>query len=153
MPLLKRKAFAYVTNGDRLLVFRHLNSPEAGIQVPAGTIRPGEAPDAAVVREAREETGLSDLALVRFLGERRWEMTGEGIDEIHDRFFYHLRCGGEPPAIWRHQEDDPSDGSDGPIPFEHFWARLPDEVPPLIAGLDALLAELVESLRRNGAIA
>ncbi|MFF3677585.1 NUDIX domain-containing protein [Streptomyces sp. NPDC002120] len=31
---------------------------EVGIQVPAGSIRPGKTPEAAALREAREETGL-----------------------------------------------------------------------------------------------
>ena len=45
------KVLAYVTrlrNGDvELLVFDHRDAPEAGIQVPAGTIEPGESPDVA----------------------------------------------------------------------------------------------------------
>ena len=143
---LKHKAFAYVTHGDRLLVFRHPDVPEAGIQVPAGTIRAGERPEDAVLREAWEETGLSDLALIRFLGEQWRELTDEGIDETHHRFFYHLRHTGEPPELWCHQEDDPDDGSDHPIRFEFSWARLPDGVPPLVAGHDAMLPRLLEGL-------
>ena len=42
MTELVEKAFAYITRDDELLVFRHVDSPEAGIQVPAGTIEPGE---------------------------------------------------------------------------------------------------------------
>ena len=37
------------------LLFRH---PTAGIQIPAGTVEPGEAADDAVIREAIEETDL-----------------------------------------------------------------------------------------------
>ncbi len=33
MPATKRKAFAYVTNRDRLLVLSHPNAPEAGPEV------------------------------------------------------------------------------------------------------------------------
>ncbi|MFB7180834.1 NUDIX domain-containing protein [Streptomyces sp. NPDC056257] len=35
-----------------------------GWTVPA-SIRPGETPEAAALREAREETGLSDFKIVR----------------------------------------------------------------------------------------
>ena len=42
-------------SGQELLVFRH---PNAGYQLPAGTIEKGEAPAFAVVREVWEETGL-----------------------------------------------------------------------------------------------
>ena len=147
MPVLKHKVFAYITHGRRLLVFRHPESPEAGIQVPAGTVQPGEDLEAAVLREATEETGRTDLVLVRFLGEEVRDRSDVGRDEIHHRHFYHLRCTGDPPATWRHWETDPSDGSPGPIPFDFFWAPLPDGVPELIAGHGNLLPQLLASLR------
>jgi 8-oxo-dGTP diphosphatase len=146
MPIIRHKAFAYITHDDRLLVFSHPFSPEAGIQVPAGTIDDGERPEVAVMREAWEETGLPGLTLVRFLGEVRRDRADVGLDEIHHRSFYHLRCTTEPPATWRHEETDPSDGSPAPIVFEFFWARLPDAVPELIAGHGAMIPRLVELL-------
>ena len=45
--------------GSELLVFRH---PLAGVQLPKGTVEPGEAYAAAALRELHEESGL-DLAL------------------------------------------------------------------------------------------
>ena len=41
---IRRKAFAYVTSGTRLLLFTHPEAPEAGIQIPAGTMAPGRTP-------------------------------------------------------------------------------------------------------------
>lgn len=41
---IRHRAYAYITNGSRLLLFTHPEAPEAGIQVPAGTIEPGEDP-------------------------------------------------------------------------------------------------------------
>jgi ADP-ribose pyrophosphatase YjhB (NUDIX family) len=146
MPVLKQKVFAYITHGPRLLVFRHPESPEAGIQVPAGTVHAGEDLEAAVLREATEETGRADLVLVRFLGEQVLDRQDRGLDELHHRYFYHLRCTGDPPATWRHWETDPSDGSPAPIPFDFFWARLPDGVPELIAGHGKLLPQLLATL-------
>jgi 8-oxo-dGTP pyrophosphatase MutT (NUDIX family) len=150
MPTLKRKAFAYITHGDGLLVFRHLDAPDAGTQVPAGTIRDRERPAAAALREAREETGLHDLVLGRFLGERRRDMADFGRDEVQRRYFFHLRCVGDPPATWRHDERDPSDGDAESIAFAFFWARLPDGVPALIADHDALLPQMIASLANDG---
>lgn len=150
MPILKHKVFAYITHGDRLLVFSHPDSPEAGIQVPAGTMVDGERPEDAVMREAFEETGLTDLTLVRFLGEQILDLSPIGHDEIHHRRFYHLRYGGDPPATWQHYERDPSDGSAGPYLFEFFWARLPHEVPELITDHGALLPRLLELLFAKG---
>lgn len=135
--IVKRKVFAYITHECRLLVFRHTDFPEAGIQAPAGTVEPGESPVSAVMREAREETGLTDLELVRFLGEAMYP-THDFPDsfppnERHHRFFFHLRCLGDPPATWRHAELHGPAGAAEPIEFEFFWAELPDGVPPLIA--------------------
>jgi 8-oxo-dGTP pyrophosphatase MutT (NUDIX family) len=127
-----RKAYAYITHRDRLLVFSHPHAPEAGIQVPGGTVEPDETPEHAVMREACEETGLTGLVLVRFLGETMLDRSDVGKNEFHHRHFYHLRCTSDPPATWQHYELDPSDGSPPPL-FEFFWAPLPDEVPELIA--------------------
>lgn len=144
MPIVRRKAFAYITHRDRLLVFTHPLSPEAGIQVPAGTLEDGEEPEVGALREASEETGLSGLEIGAFLGEQIKDLSDVGLDEIHHRYFYHLRCPGEPPDRWRHVETDPSDGG-SPIPFDFFWARLPDEVPDLIADHGCFLPVLLNS--------
>lgn len=62
------KVTAFVTrdseNGRELLVFRH---PNAGVQLPAGTIEPGESAESAVLREVQEETGLTSVEIVRCL--------------------------------------------------------------------------------------
>lgn len=148
MPALKRKAFAYITHNDRLLIFSHPDFPEAGLQVPAGTLRDDERPEDGVLREAVEETGLARLTLIGFLGERTRDMSDFDLDQIHHRYFFHLRCESDPPERWRHFETDPSDGSAAPIAFDFFWVSLPDSVPELIAGHDDLLPELWQSLRR-----
>ncbi len=149
MKPIKKKAFAYITHELRLLVFSHPDFPEAGIQVPAGTVKAGERTEDAVMREAFEETGLKELALVAYLGEDTRDMEDFGRDEIHHRFFYHIRYDGSPVALWRHDELDPSDGS-GPITFEFFWAQLPDSVPPLIADHGKLLPQLLRQISLEG---
>lgn len=144
---IKRKVFAYITYQDRLLIFSHPDHPDAGWQVPAGTVEPGENLDDAVRREATEETGLTTLHLVRYLGDRWRDMSDFGRNELHHRYFYHLECTQPPPEAWRHGEMTPSDGSSGPIVFEFFWAPLPDGVPELIADHGQMLQELYAAMR------
>lgn len=64
-----QKVTAFITRkrlfGTQLLVFQH---PTAGIQLPAGTVEMGEDLETAVLREAFEETGLSQLNLKKYLG-------------------------------------------------------------------------------------
>lgn len=146
MPVLKRKVFAYITHGNRLLVFRQPGSPEAGIQVPAGTVEAHEPLDEAVIREASEETGLTGFILVRFLGDQMRDMTEFGRNELHHRHFYHLRYDGETPSMWLHTEPDPDHGGHV-VPFEFSWVLLPDEVPELIADHGAMLSRLFENDR------
>lgn len=136
------KVFAYITNRKRLLVFRHTDFPEAGIQVPAGTVMTNEDLTTAVLREAREETGLRDLIINAYLGEQIRNMEDVGKDEIHHRHFYHLRCSGKPPKQWQHDEINPSDGTPAPIRFEFFWAKLPNQIPELICDHGIMLPRL-----------
>ena len=141
MLVLREKVFAYITHGERLLVFSHPDSPEAGIQVPAGTMHEGEDPDEEVMREAFEETGLTELRAGAFLGHTVHVFPEDGI--AHRRHFYHLVCDERPPERWRHDELDPSDGSPAPITFEFTWVPLPNGVPELIGDLDEMLPALV----------
>ena len=144
-----RKAFAYITHRRRLLIFSHPHVPSAGLQVPAGSMLDGEAPEVAVLREAREETGLDDLRVVRFLGETHRNRADVGKAEIHHRFFFHLVCDSEPPERWQHYELDPSDGSEPPL-FEFWWAPLPHGVPELIGGHGDMLPALMDAMAEQG---
>lgn len=141
--LEKRKVFAYVTRGQQLLVFEHTDAPEAGIQVPAGTVEAGETIEHAVLREAREETGLQSLVLVDFLGYQRRDMSDYDVSQIHHRYFYHLRCDGDAPDRWTHLEKFRSDSSPRHEPFLLYWVDLPDGVPDFIADHGILIETLV----------
>lgn len=156
MTVTKRKAFAYITSGTtngttsgmKLLLLAHPNHPEAGLQVPAGTMEPGETPEQAVLREAREETDLEHFILVEFIGRQTYDARPWGRDELHDRWFFHLRCEQETAARWRTTEESPSDGGE-PVVFELFWTPLDQTFPALIADHDRFIPELVEMLQKH----
>jgi 8-oxo-dGTP pyrophosphatase MutT (NUDIX family) len=50
----------------QLLLFQH---PQAGVQIPAGTVEVGEDWQTAALREATEETGLIQLTFCHYLGQ------------------------------------------------------------------------------------
>ena len=139
--LEKQKVVCYIVRDGRLLVFHHLDEPwiESGLQVPAGSIEVGEAPEAAALREAAEETGLTGLRVVRKLGESHYDMAPYRA-ERHHRHFFHLEIDGTPPARWISEELDPDDGS-GPKRFECYWIPL-SQGHSLSAGHGAMLGRL-----------
>ncbi len=63
------KVTAFITrsgpDGTELLLFQH---PNAGIQIPAGTVEEGETLEQAVLREVSEETGLTHARIIRHIG-------------------------------------------------------------------------------------
>jgi 8-oxo-dGTP pyrophosphatase MutT (NUDIX family) len=145
---IKQKCVMYITHGNRLLVFDHHDFPSIGTQVPAGTLRDGEAPDVAALREAQEETGILNLRVDSKLGERVIDLTMYGKSEIQRRFFYHLVAEDETvEEKWSHDELDPSEGGPGPIRFDLYWVVLSRETPPILsAEQDDLLGDLMTKL-------
>ena len=137
---VKRKVLAYVTRGNELLVFRHRDFPEAGLQAPGGSIEDGEDPDEAVLRELQEESGLTDVRVVGLLGRYLYN-AAPLADEVHDRYVYHLELTGPAKESWLHWENDPSNGSP-PIAFEFFWMSLSDPDLQLAGGRGDLLHRL-----------
>ncbi|MBC8144415.1 MAG: 2-phosphosulfolactate phosphatase [bacterium] len=99
-----KKVVAYTTrvnNGRReLLVFEHVNHPEAGVQVPAGILEANEAPAHAVVREVIEETGLTSFGSVTHLLTRT--MYADWDSRYHERHVFHVELDGEAPDEWTH---------------------------------------------------
>jgi len=68
-----------------LLLFEH---PNAGVQIPAGTVNPGETPEKAVLREVWEETGLENFSVVESLGSNEEKLKGnQRIISDHTKVF------------------------------------------------------------------
>lgn len=139
---MKRKVYALITYYGRMLVFRHRDFPDVGVQVPGGTVEPGEDTAVAALREAQEETGLSGLVLVAKLGEDTLHLGRYGRDETIHRTFYHLRCTQPPPETWQHAETNPSEGDSAVIWFSLYWVELSEAATQLAADVARFLDAL-----------
>jgi 8-oxo-dGTP pyrophosphatase MutT (NUDIX family) len=106
------------------------------VQVPAGTVRPGEDPAAAALRETCEETGRDCFALRHPLGVETYRISA---GEEHVRHFFQLAPTGPLPETWEAAELD--DGARPPTRFTLSWLPL-DEAHVLAAGFGARLADV-----------
>ena len=139
-----QKVVAYIVHAGRLLVFAHADDPDrdqSGLQVPAGTVRDGEAPAQAVLREALEETGLPGLRIVRYLGAGEYDVRPYA-DAVHVRHHFHLGLDADDvPERWIAEERGDGDGE--PIRFELFWIPLA-RAHVVAAGQAAFLGRLFD---------
>jgi ADP-ribose pyrophosphatase YjhB (NUDIX family) len=118
------KVLAYITrtlNGQiQLLVFDHHDYPDAGTQVPAGTVNEGESIEQALFREIQEESGLTTVKLVRKLADYESQQWGTL------RHIFHLTASADVPDSWSHTVHG-SDEDQGMV-FEYRWITLEPEI-------------------------
>lgn len=135
----KHKVLAYITKGQEpnleLLVFEHKNLPEAGLQVPGGTIDEDDLLIDALYREITEETGITrdDLSFVGKL--HKFNYYPYGKDVAYERIFFQLDYAGE-QQNWEH--DVVSDGKDNGLTFQFRFEPI-NTLPKLASAQDGAL--------------
>lgn len=107
------------THHYELLLFEHKACDEAPIQIPGGGVERGESIEAAIHREIHEESGLTNLTLIRKLGvtERCWLDT----KTISRRHYFLLEASHNTPDHWNHIVW--GSGADAGLCFSYFWHR------------------------------
>ena len=129
-----RKSIGYVTLDGQILFFTPLELPDSGAELPGGTLEPDEDPEAGLLRELEEETGLTDFGAPEFLGMMEFD-PADDRNEIHNRYFYHVPLRTRAPATWERVVEE----GNGTFTFQFFWVR-PDALPANIhAGHDVFV--------------
>ncbi|CAM4177680.1 DNA mismatch repair protein MutT [Bacillus manliponensis] len=143
--LYKKKVYAYITREKdglmQLLVHTHRDIPEAGVQVPGGTVDEGETLEGAVLREVFEESGLRDLFIERFVGD--CIMYVKEKQEYQKRHFFHMTLLQNTNDSWDHTVS--AGEEDEGLVFSYKWIDI-EKCPSLIARQDEFL-HVVEGMR------
>lgn len=133
-----KKAYGYITrikDGKiQVLVFRH-SIPEAGIQIPKGTVEADEDTYNAVIRKIKEETGLNNFEVQHLIAEDYWK-NDDGV--IHHRYFYKINVT-DAPEQWKYNPE--GGGAEIGLTFHYFWISSKDEVE-LIRGHGDYLVQI-----------
>ena len=146
---LRKRVFTCITREDQLLILEYVDGSYTLSQIPGGTVKQGESPEQAALREAYEETGLTALQVVKCLGRFERDLIDIGRAETIQAWFLHLHTTQVTPATWRHFELDSSEGL-GPIEFALSWVPL--DAIPVLGGIDqAMCTQLHASVREHAA--
>jgi 8-oxo-dGTP pyrophosphatase MutT (NUDIX family) len=74
------------------------------LQVPAGTVKPGEDIELALLREVLEETGLENVRVARKLAVYNYLNPETG--QVNERHIFHLSAADSTPDFWEWIETD-----------------------------------------------
>ncbi|PLT31420.1 NUDIX hydrolase [Peribacillus deserti] len=147
---MKTKVLAYIirkkNENFELLIHCHRDFPDAGLQVPAGTVEENEVLEAALFREIEEESGLNDVKLLQKLDH--YVFTNPENNEDHDRHVFVLKAADDTKTSWDHVIT--GSGQDRGLVFCYSWHPVMDL--PYLSGRQAeslhLLLELLEDENR-----
>lgn len=113
---------------------------------PQAPSSPTRTPAEAAQREAAEETGLTDLKVVRKLGQSDYDINPYR-HEVMSRHFYELTTNCPVTRTWTSQEPDPEGGGAGPV-FDCYWIPL-EQAHVLSGGLSNMIGTTDRLSRRR----
>lgn len=132
-----------VDRSVHVLVFDHIDHPDAGTQIPAGGIEEGEDIETAAIREVQEESGLIGIEVLRVVGtqDRPYPLTGMA------RFTTFLAAVTESPQNdWEHTVSG-GNGDDEGVRLQCRFVPVEDALDSLVDHQQEFLANAVALLK------
>jgi ADP-ribose pyrophosphatase YjhB (NUDIX family) len=141
---MQLKVLAYITrqhqDTTQLLVFTHRDHPDAGLQIPAGTVEDGEEIENALFREIQEESGLTEVKLIRKLA------VFENTEWGNIRHVFHLVPTKPLPDSWdwltNDYHDEASRARDERLVFCYHWEDLKGDIE--LAAQQGMWLQMIE---------
>lgn len=121
--------------------------PQAGTQIPAGGVRPGEDLEEAVLREVFEETGLRTASVIQQLVMEN--KPHPDTRQPRRTTYFHLQAPATTPDAWKHMVS--GDGDDTGLTFACRFLPLPltqplaDDQDAWLGSIDPLWATTTDS--------
>ena len=121
-PDTKLKVLIFAVSNKGLLAFSEPDFPHIPLQVPGGSVEPGEDLAFAARREFLEETGLEPAADFEkfFVFTYEWPHSTASQTRFHQRHCFTLQLPDDLPETWDHFERHASSGA-APIRFRFQW--------------------------------
>lgn len=117
-----KKVLIYVVSHGHVLVHRHADFPEAGVQVPGGTVEEGESIIEAAYRELFEETGLRPEG--HAIEIHRTMYFADSAQRNHERHFVQVLA--PELSLTNFQHVVSSGELDKGLVFEYSWLTIAD---------------------------
>ena len=148
---LIEKACACVVQRDRVLVFRHPHAT-GGVQLPKGTIEPGESPENAVIRELAEESGLHLSASPKLIAEMKFtgavnKVFPERLPTQQRWFIFRFDAVEALPERWTHTATGSPE--EHGLEFDYFWHPLSESFAAAHRDSDARFATVIDVLLKR----
>ena len=137
---MRKRVYLYIINCHKVLVLRHVDFQNLGLQIPGGTVEKDETPSDAAAREALEEPGLEQPGAPEFLDVTVIE-SQRSDEKLLEAWFYRLAMSGKVPDVRVHTEVYAS-GSDEKVRFELSWISISD-AKECLCNTDCLLLDAV----------
>ncbi|MFX3625325.1 MAG: NUDIX domain-containing protein [Ectobacillus sp.] len=118
--LYKKKVYAYVTREKegklQLLVYANYDNPDAGLQVPGGSVEHGETLVSALLRDILEESGLNNVKIEKTIADELIHVKEK--NEYQQRYFCHATLTADVKDEWLHTV---TSGEDNGHVFQFKW--------------------------------